>query len=108
VKGLPDLRIKLVIDDGTGAVTGIINREITEKLLGKTLNKIEEEVKKTKEENAIIDEMNNALFAHMINLKGNALGDEYGISIIVKDAKIVDIDIVLESEKIIQELEELQ
>ena len=108
VTGLPDLRIKLVIDDGTGAVTGIINREITEKLLGKTLNKIEEEAKKTKEKNAIIDEINNALFAHMINLKGNALGDEYGISIIVKDAKIVDIDIVLESEKIIQELEELQ
>ena len=108
VKGLTDLRIKLVIDDGTGAVTGIINREITEKLLGKTLNKIVEEAKKTKEENVIIDEINNLLFAHMLNLKGNALGDEYGISIIVKDAKIVDFDIVLESEKIIQELEELQ
>ncbi len=108
VKGLPDLRIKLVIDDGTGAVTGIINRDLTEKLLGKTLKKFEEEVKKSKEEKAVIEEINNVLFAHRINLKGNALGDEYGISIIAKDAKLVDIDIVLESEKLIQELEELQ
>jgi len=108
VKGLPDLRIKLVIDDGTGAVTGIINRDLTEKLLGKTLEELEEEAEKSKEEKVLIEEINNALFAHKINLKGNALGDEYGISIIAKDAKLVDIDIVLESEKLIQELEELQ
>ncbi|NOR17256.1 DNA-binding protein, partial [candidate division WOR-3 bacterium] len=36
VEGKSDIRIKLVVDDGTGAVSTIIGRELTEKLLGKT------------------------------------------------------------------------
>ncbi len=103
VKGMADLRIKLVIDDGAGTVSGIIGKDSTEKLLGKTLD----ELKKSNDE-SIVEEMNSLLFAHRISLQGNALGDEFGITIIAKDVKLTDFDIEAESEKLAQELEELQ
>ena len=37
VQGKHDLRIKGVLDDGTGAVTVILGKELTEKLSGKTM-----------------------------------------------------------------------
>ncbi len=37
VEGKTDLRMKLVIDDGAGSVSAILGKELTEKLLGKTM-----------------------------------------------------------------------
>jgi len=108
VKGIQDLRIKLIIDDGTGAISGIINKDLTEKFLGRKLEDLEKMVKESNDENAVLNYIHNKLFAHMINVKGNALGDEFGISIIVKDAILADFDIKSESEKLIHELEEMQ
>jgi len=102
VSGKPDLRLKLVIDDGTGSISSILNRELTEKLLGKTL----EECKKMNE-NVLLDEINKILFAHKISMRGNALGDEFGTSLIARDAKLIEIDIKEEAERLSQELEDL-
>ena len=102
VSGKPDLRLKLVVDDGTGSISSVLNRELTEKLLGKSL----EECKKMNE-NALLDEINKTLFAHKISTRGNALGDEFGTSLIARDAKLVDVDIKEEAERLSQELEDL-
>lgn len=102
VSGTPDLRLKLVVDDGTGSVNSIVNRELTEKLLGKTL----EDCKKM-DEDTLTNEINRALFARRISLRGNALGDEFGTSLIARDAKHIDIDVKEEAEKLSNELEDL-
>lgn len=104
VKGVPDLRLKLIIDDGTGAISGIINRELTEKLLGKTLKNLE---KSTIAEKEILEDINKKLFAHILKIRGNALGDDFGVSIIAKEAELADFDVVSESERLIQEMEDL-
>ena len=106
VKGVEDLRIKLVVDDGTGVVSGILDKVTTEKLLGKTYDELKKMSEKEGNE-SLVEDMNILLFAHRISLRGNALGDEFGITIITKDAKLTDIDVDAESEKIIKELEEL-
>jgi len=103
VKGKPDLRIKLVVDDGTAAVSSIINKELTEEILGKTLEEC-----KNMGDNVLDVKMRKLLFAHRVNLKGNALGDSFGTTIIAKDIKFIDIDIKEESAKLSQELERLQ
>jgi len=102
VKGTPDLRVKIVIDDGTGAVGSSLNKELTEKLTGLNL----EDAKKMSEEE-VLDEMKNKLFAKNIRLKGNALSDEFGTSIVAKDAEFVDFDIAKEAEKLTSELGDL-
>lgn len=102
VNGKSDLRLKLVIDDGTGSIGSVLNKELTEKLLGCTL----EECKKMGEE-TLFEKINKALFAKKISIQGNALGDDFGTSLIAKDARFVDIDIEDEAEKLSKEVEEI-
>ncbi len=52
-------------------------------------------------------EINKTFFAKVINLKGNALSDKFGTSIIAQDANLVSIDLQDEAEKIIKDLEDL-
>ena len=102
VKGVPDLRVKMVIDDGTGAVGSVLNRELSEKILGITLDEC-----KKMDNNDLINEINNKLFARRILLHGNALGDDFGTNIITKDAKLVELDVGREAERLTNELEGL-
>lgn len=108
VKGKVDLRAKIVIDDGTGSVNTIIGKEITEKLLGKTLEECKKMTEKSGDGNALADMMNSLLFARKINIQGNALGDEFGTTIIAKKAKVVEVDVKEEAERLSQELEEIR
>jgi replication factor A1 len=102
VDGKPDLRLKLVIDDGTGSTSTVLNRALTEKIIGNTLDecaKIDDDI--------LIDELNNTLFARRIMVQGNALSDEFGTNVIAKDADFVEFDLTEEAEKLSSELEEL-
>jgi replication factor A1 len=102
VEGSSDLRLKLVIDDGTGSVSTVLNRELTEKIIGKTLDECEKI-----DENALIDELNNSLFAHKLMVQGNALSDDFGTNVIAKDAELVDFDLKEEAEQLSSELEDI-
>jgi replication factor A1 len=102
VDGKEDLRVKLVIDDGTGSISSILNKDLAEKILGKTL----EDYKKMDEEK-IIEDLNKILFAQRISLHGNALGDEFGTTLLAKNAELVDFDINMEADRLSNELEEL-
>ncbi len=103
VDGIPDLRIKIIVDDGTGAVGSSLNKELSEKLLDITLDDA-----KNMNEETLMQEINEKLFAKKIRLKGNALSDDFGTNIIAKDVDIQDINIEEEAEKLSNELEELQ
>jgi hypothetical protein len=92
--------MKLVIDDGAGSVSAILGKEVTEKLLGKTMNVFSND-------DGLVEEMNSMLFGHRISLQGNALGDEFGVTLIVRDAKHADFNVAAEAERLSQELEEL-
>jgi len=103
VDGKPDLRIKLIVDDGTGAISSILNQELTEKILGKTLA----ECKKIKEED-LLNEMNNKLFSQKIKMQGNALSDNFGTTFIPKEAEIFEINLEEEADKLVEILEEMK
>ena len=53
----------------------------------------------------MLNEINKMLFARTISLRGNALGDEFGTSLIAQDVKLVDIDLNKEAERLSQDLE---
>jgi len=103
IEGKTDLRIKSIVDDETGAINIILNRDISEKLLDETLQDYEK-----MDQDNIINDITKKLFAQRILVNGNALSDDYGTTLIAKDAEIINIDIKQKSEKILQDLEELQ
>ena len=59
------------------------------------------------DERELLDEINKILFANKISIQGNALGDEFGTSIIAKEAKLVNLNVKEEAEKLSQELGEI-
>ena len=102
VKGNLDLRLKIVVDDGTGAVSSTLNKNLSEELLGVKLD----DIKKMNNED-LLNDVNTKLFARRIILKGNALGDEFGTTIIPKSAELIDVNLNKERENLLKEIEEL-
>ena len=106
VAGQPDLRIKAVLDDGTGAISAILNRELTEQLLGKGLEACQEMAKAAGTPAVVEDELKQKLLARPMWARGNVLVDEYGPSLIVSDAGLVQRDLHAAAEALLAELEE--
>ena len=107
VEGNLDLRMKLVVDDGTGCVGSILNRELTENLLGQSLGDLTTLAESSGGDKAILGIMQKHLFARRILLRGNAMGDEFGTTIIASTAQMVDIDVQKETEQLLEKLEAL-
>jgi len=80
----PDLRIKMIFDDGSGSCTAYLNREITEKILGRDLNSCLEFVKENFGPEALVEEIEDALLLKPLKLRGFARSDEYGLSFFAK------------------------
>jgi replication factor A1 len=99
VEGVPDLRIKAVIDDGTAAITAVMGRGITESLIGTTLEANMEVVR---------EHMDEKLFAKPVLVRGNVTSDEFGLMMIVSDAKVAPIDVKEEATHLLVEQEGFQ
>ena len=83
----PDLRIKMIFDDGSGSCTAYLNREITEKVLGRNLDSCLEFVKENFGPEALMDEIEDALLLKPLKLRGFARSDEYGLSFFAKSCE---------------------
>lgn len=84
VEGTPDLRIKAVLDDGTGAISMIVGRELTEQVLGKTLAQCVEEAKAAFRPEVVQDQLKEKVTGRVFQVRGNAMSDEYGPMLIVR------------------------
>ncbi len=104
VDGIPDLRLKLVVDDGTGAIGASVNREGTEKLAGVSLQSAID-VASRKGESAVAGDIMRKVLLRRIRISGNVMSDEYGPTMIVSSASIVETDLQAEAEKLLAEVE---
>lgn len=104
-EGTPDVRIKAVLDDGTGAVQTIFNRETTEALFGKTLDECRRMARDGGGDHVVEAELRNRLVGRPIRARGNVLVDEYGPTLIVQDASLVQRDLTAAAEALLAELE---
>ena len=105
VEGRPDLRLKVVVDDGTGAIGAIINRDDTEKLTGITM-KAAEGLAAAQGEGIVAREMASRVLMKRVSITGNVMSDDYGPSMIVRAAETVAVDIEDEAAKLLTEVEE--
>lgn len=105
VEGLPDLRVKAIVDDGSGAVSAVIGRELTEKLTDTTLDECMERAKKSMNLDVVKDSMEEKLLLKVVTLTGNVTSDAYGLSMIVNDASMEVEDVRPEVERLLVELE---
>lgn len=85
VDGLADLRVKAVVDDGTGAVTALFNKPLTEEVLGKDLEACQAAAKEAMTFDVIADEIAAKLLCRRLVLEGNASHDDFGTTLLVTE-----------------------
>lgn len=108
VDGQYDLRIKAVVDDGAGAITAVLNKEITEALVGITLDQAIKEAREAMDPEVVKDKVEDRLLAKPIEVRGNVISDDYGLMMIVSDAKISVPEVRGEAADLLAELEGAQ
>jgi len=101
VDGLPDLRIRALIDDGTGAVDVIFNREISEKILNKKMDDYIEMAKEAMDYDIIVEDIEDKLIARPIRVYGDSIQSDFIVTIFARDAETVAIDAEREANELL-------
>ncbi len=106
VTPVPDLRIKAILDDGTGSMMIVLGKELTEKLTGITLADALEEGKSIMDFDFLGLRLEKKLLAQPLEVRGRVTSDEYGLTMTVHDVDFVNLDIAKEAEDLISKVEE--
>jgi replication factor A1 len=103
VDATPDLRIKAILDDGTGTITAVFGRDVTEAMLGQTLDECLAEAKNMKVVNYDIigKKLADLLVARPVEARGNASNDEFGLMLIGKALAIKDVEVADEARRML-------
>ncbi|MDO5861673.1 MAG: single-stranded DNA-binding protein [Thermoplasmata archaeon] len=104
VDGVQDLRMKIVVDDGTGAIGAILNRGDTEKVTGISMASAQG-LASARGEGVATRELTGRILLRKVRITGNVMSDDYGPSMIVRSADVVETDIQAEAEKLLAEVE---
>jgi replication factor A1 len=102
--GVVDLRVKATLDDGTGTMSVVIDKNGTEKIVGKSVQECEAVVFKTRNFELINDELFKALIAQPVRVHGNVITDDYGLMMICNDVELVKIDVKTEAAKLLDSI----
>lgn len=82
-RGEPDLRARLVLDDGTGSVTAQLSRECVENLLGLDLPKAIELARERLDPTAVQELLSERVLTHRLRLLGRAVPGLWGLTFFV-------------------------
>ncbi|TLZ53445.1 MAG: hypothetical protein E6K18_00140 [Methanobacteriota archaeon] len=105
VQGNADLRVKAVVDDGSGAITAVFGKELTELLLEKTVEECIAQAKEAMDQEVVRDELADLLIAQPVEVRGNVTSDDYGLMMIVDSARVLKVDVQEEARAMLEELE---
>ncbi|MCL2890476.1 MAG: single-stranded DNA-binding protein [Methanomassiliicoccaceae archaeon] len=105
VDAVQDLRMKIVIDDGTGALTAVVNRELTEKITGITLSEAVAIAKEKGDQDSVMRAIDDKVLVMNVSASGNVVSDEYGPMMIVSSLEPLSVDVIKEAEALMTEVE---
>ncbi|MFC7203764.1 Single-stranded DNA binding protein [Haloferax namakaokahaiae] len=81
VDGDDDMRVKAILDDGTGTVTAILDRDLTEEIYGGTMADAMEAAREAMDKEVVADAIADTLVGHEYRVRGNLSVDEYGANL---------------------------
>ena len=77
-----DMRIKAIIDDGTGALTLVLDSGLTQKICGYTIEEAQQVAKAAMSQKAVEEEIKRKLVGKMLAARGNMSKGEFGITLV--------------------------
>jgi replication factor A1 len=102
VEGVADLRARIVLDDGTGAVTVNAGRAETERLWGVTLEGVLARPSGRPEPGDAEAELLEHLLGRRLRVRGSASRDDFGVTVQPESIEPADIDLDATAERLAQ------
>ena len=104
VEPIPDLRMRIIIDDGTGSIATTMNREATERFTGVTFDAAFN-LSKARGEDIVVKDLGDRLYMKHLKVRGDAMIDEYGVKINAKEISLDDVDVNKGAKDLLEEVE---
>jgi replication factor A1 len=95
VEGQPDLRARIVLDDGTGALTVNAGRADTERLWGLTLADARARLRDLPDPSVLEEQLFDALFGRRLRVRGAGSKDDFGVTVEPEQIERVEVDLDL-------------
>ncbi len=76
-----DLRVKAIIDDGTGALTAVLDDELTAEIYGGGLEKAREAAKEAMDQEVVADEIRERIVGQEFRVRGSLSVDDFGANV---------------------------
>jgi len=105
VKGIDDLRIKSILDDGTGVLTIVMDSNLTQKIIDISIEKAVTMASTNMISSFFEEEIKRKLLGRTMQLRGNMTRGEYGITLVATDAQLIEIDTIAKACALIQEMQ---
>ncbi len=105
VEGIRDMRIKAVLDDGTGSMSVMFPRELAEIIYGKTLEEAEQLMFSDVSKDAVYEDLRRFITGRYLAVRGNASKGEYGISFVAEKAWVPENDLAVRVVELLHRLE---
>jgi len=106
VEGRPDLRARIVLDDGTGALTVNAGRSETERLWGVTLDEARNRLRDQPDPSLIEEQILESLFGRRLRVRGVGTKDDFGVTITPETIEPVEVDLDASAEELAARLGE--
>ncbi|MFB6132336.1 MAG: Single-stranded DNA binding protein [Halanaeroarchaeum sp.] len=81
VDGEDDLRVKAILDDGTGTVTVVLDAELTEEIYGGDVDDAREQARDAMDQSVIADDIADVLVGHEYRVRGHLSVDDFGANL---------------------------
>ncbi len=93
VDGQADLRARIVLDDGTGALTVNVGRADTERLSGMTLEEAQRRLREQPDPTLLEERIFEHLFGRRLRVRGLGTKDDFGVTITPESIETVELDL---------------
>ncbi|MFC6904575.1 Single-stranded DNA binding protein [Halalkalicoccus tibetensis] len=90
VDGEDDLRVKAILDDGTGTVTAILGTDLTREVYGGGLEEAREQAREAMDQKVVADTIRERLVGREYAVRGSLSVDEYGANLNASEFAEVD------------------
>ncbi|WP_440767452.1 Single-stranded DNA binding protein [Natronorubrum sp. DTA7] len=85
VDGVDDLRVKAILDDGTGAVTVVLDDELTQQVYDGTLEDALAQAREAMDQEVVADTIRERIVGREYRVRGHLSVDEYGANLDAED-----------------------
>ena len=81
VDGQDDLRTKIILDDGTGTVTAVLDEALTEQVYGGDIEDAKEHAREEMDKEVVADAIRDRVVGREFTVRGSLSVDEYGANL---------------------------